>query len=369
MILEKRSKDVNVMKVNLKELYEYCKSQGYNYSEAQFCQDLKEIAVEELNDNHLCRVTGGAKMNKKFYAGVCAALSLTGSASLSNVKGVHFTSNYSELPDFSKIYAVSTKKNSSKHSLKKILAAAVGGGLITLAVGGPIIAYAAKSEGKPSNPDSQQLNNWEDLSLDDIKPYATKIFEDYCRILCNLITNKYIESYSIATDIKVSFIKNMRDTYSEVSINAEEKEMLMGFICANPSWRSFIAFVDSITQNYYNGTMLMKELNEQINKCVVLRPIHGLEFTTGTSSKIDGKFVSPGAASLQARFNRAKDRLMRSGNEWSPEDILSLMFDKKPGELPTIAEIMVYMPGVLTNINPWEFLIEVVKSAKPTSLS
>ena len=145
--------------------------------------------------------------------------------------------------------------------------------------------------------------------------------------------------------------------------------MLMGFICANPSWRSFIAFVDSITQNYYNGTMLMKELNEQINKCVVLRPIHGLEFTTGTSSKIDGKFVSPGAASLQARFNRAKDRLMRSGNEWSPEDILSLMFDKKPGELPTIAEIMVYMPGVLTNINPWEFLIEVVKSAKPTSLS
>lgn len=359
----KKSKDVNVMKVNLKGLYEYCKSQGYNYSEAQFRQDLEEIAVEELNDDNLCEVTGGAKMNKKFYAGICAALSLAGSANLSSVKGVNFTSNCSTLPSSPSapiVYVV--EKTPRKNSLKKILAVAAGGGISLLAIGTPVAIYAAK---KLSSSDSKQHTNLENLSLNDIKPYATKIFENYCKKLDKFLTDSDIGGCAKSKSDKLNFIKQAAGGYNEVFLDPERQEMLMAFAHADSNWKNFICFADSITNG--EPASLAKKLNSQINNCEVLRPIPNFEKTVGTFPKIKGEFVFPGEANLQERFDRAKNQLMKSGNKWSPDDVLSVMFDKKPGELPALADIIVYMPDALKDINPWDSLVKIVNTASSNS--
>ena len=113
------------MKRKIDELYEYCKSQGYNESREKFEEDLSQLIVEELEDEELLNVSGGKKAISALTAGVISALSVA--SPLVSAQQAHFDGNKVMTPvsDTTKVNQSSKKKTidsmKSKINLKNIL--------------------------------------------------------------------------------------------------------------------------------------------------------------------------------------------------------------------------------------------------------
>jgi len=158
----------------IKKLYGYCKSQGYNESEEKFEEDLKQLVIEEIESDNLKNISGGKiEMNKKVVAGLLSALSL----------GSSMNSVYADVGK-----AVVAKPS---NNLKKIL---LGGAGATLAGGGIITAGAlaawkhrsgSHAEGARSTTSTTSTSNTRSTSstrvVNTIKNVedARKIFDTY----------------------------------------------------------------------------------------------------------------------------------------------------------------------------------------------
>ena len=140
----------------IKNLYNYCKNQGYNESEEKFEEDLKQLVIEEIESDNLKNISGGKiEMNKKVAAGLLSLLSLGGS----------MNSTYAGFK--SKLGVTSEKSESqatrSSDNLKKIL---LGGAGATLVGGGVMLSSALMMASKLRD-DMDPKEVFEKLKLDD----------------------------------------------------------------------------------------------------------------------------------------------------------------------------------------------------------
>ena len=83
------------MNKDLKKLYDYCKSQGYEGSTEEFEQELKSLIVEEIDSKELLNVAGGNKQTKAAVAGLFSALSIASpfASAAQNIKSNNKTVN------------------------------------------------------------------------------------------------------------------------------------------------------------------------------------------------------------------------------------------------------------------------------------
>ncbi len=156
------------MNKDLKKLYEYCKSQGYNESEEQFQQDLSKIIIEELKGEDLIKVSGG-KNGKRVVAGALSALlgMTSGMASAAGTTPNLKPSSNSTVGGFKSTRAIPRRTASAAPSIASTtkssnkLAKILGGGVLALIpVGGVIsasgIAYAlTHKKEEPKDPEKE----------------------------------------------------------------------------------------------------------------------------------------------------------------------------------------------------------------------
>ena len=113
------------MERKIDELYEYCKSKGYNESREKFEEDLSQLIVEELENEELLNVSGGRKGINAITAGLISALSVA--SPIVSAQQAHFDGNKVMTPvsDTTKVNQSSKKKTidsmKSKINLKNIL--------------------------------------------------------------------------------------------------------------------------------------------------------------------------------------------------------------------------------------------------------
>ena len=228
------------MNENLKRLYEYCKSHGYDESEKTFEQDLKDLAVEELEGQELSKVSGGRKATTALTAGVISALSMA--APLASAHQIcYFDSN---TPNH--YYVVKQKcKDGSKYKLRDILLAtgiaAVGATAMT---GGAYLAYdMIDSEYKSTQADIMKKLREDIEKMDRSTASKLAIFDQNHSY--NSIKNKkkeVVPEYHAPKPIDPSVIREKVDKFSQgidklqsyyYSLNKVDRKELMDFIHTN----------------------------------------------------------------------------------------------------------------------------------------
>ncbi len=135
------------MERKIDELYEYCKSKGYNESIEKFEEDLSQLMVEELENEELLNVSGGKRGINALTAGVISALSVA--APLVSAQQTYFVDGnkvMTPVSDTTKVNQDSQRKTTedmkSKINLKNIL---LGVGGVSL-LGNVVLADAVLSK-------------------------------------------------------------------------------------------------------------------------------------------------------------------------------------------------------------------------------
>ena len=163
------------MEKNLKKLYDYCKSQGYEGSTEEFEQELESLIMEEIDSKELSKVAGGNKLTKAAAASLVSALNIVGpfASAAQNIK-----SNNKTIISTSKVEKGINQSKKNKKTLKDILLKGVLP-VGTLVVGMPALIGTGifiKNKIADNSPDGKTRRFLAQLLADSFNNCA-----DYCR--------------------------------------------------------------------------------------------------------------------------------------------------------------------------------------------